>query len=268
MGGPKFFVTAEAVDDSHVEITGSQVKHLLKVRRCRLGEVIWIADGSGRQFEAEVESMNSERIVARILRRESQSPELPPIVLFQGLLKGPKMDSVFRVATELGAAAIHALLTERAVSSLSGGASLNRIGRWERIVLEAAKQARRMTLPRVPPPMTWSEALECLKEMVEDTGARENKIVVFWEGEREQLLGDILPSEMPKRLAVVIGPEGGLTQEEVADLKSLGGETVTLGEDILRSETAAVAALALVGYELRRLRRNSGQDEDQTMEIK
>lgn len=159
------------------------------------------------------------------------------MTLVQGIPKGAKMDVVIRMGTELG---VVQFVPVHARRSIATGA---RTARWRRIAVEAAKQCRRSDVPAVSDPVSLSEALKQVAEY--------DLILVLWEGEQHRTIAEELRSSAPSsRVAVVVGPEGGLEAAEVAQAVDAGAVPVSLGPLILRTETAAIVAVAMVLYEL------------------
>jgi len=224
-------------------ISGSELHHLRSVLRLGPGDHLVVSDPSGTQFAAVLETVRAEEATARIIA-PLQSRGVQPITLFQAILKGPKMELVLQKATELGVAEIVPLEAERNVVRLDGQKVEAKLERWKRIAIEASKQSGRASPPAIGLPVTPREAASRVAGF--DTA------LVFWEEARE-----VAPVRLPQetaavRVAVFIGPEGGLTSAEVEMLESRGATRAGLGPLTLRSETAAIAALAIVAYEMRR----------------
>jgi 16S rRNA (uracil1498-N3)-methyltransferase len=163
------------------------------------------------------------------------------VSVLQGLPKGDKLEWVLQKGTELGAAAFHPVDTLRSVVRLEPRRALERTARWTKIVEEAARQCRRNDVPRVHPPASLGEAARAL--------APGTVLLVLDEEESAVPLGEAFRAAGPGTpVALVVGPEGGLAREEVAALAALGARGVTLGTRILRTETAALAALAVMAH--------------------
>jgi 16S rRNA (uracil1498-N3)-methyltransferase len=158
-------------------------------------------------------------------------------VLAQGLPRGDKMDGIVRMATELGAARIEPLLTARAVARPDAARGRGRRLRWERIAREAAKQCGRAVVPGIGEPTALADWLTAR--------AGGGLLVCLWEGETRPLAAQ-LPAERPDAATLVVGPEGGLTGDEVASLRGAGAVVAGLGPRILRTETAGPVGLALL----------------------
>lgn len=240
----RFFISQSLSGDT-IEIAGPTVHHIRTVLRLKPGDTIQLVDPSGTLASVKILSVDPAGIEGLVLGRETPPKKETTIALFQGLPKGAKMDQIVRQATEIGVDLIAPVVTERAIGLPEEKVS-KKLERWRRIATEAAQQSKRTDVPQVLPVLSWSEALELLNTF-------ELK-VVFWEEEKQRLVAELFDRpEKPASLGVVIGPEGGLASDEIDDLRRTGSQTVTFGERILRTETAGIAALAIVLYELRRL---------------
>lgn len=195
-------------------------------------------DGSGREYEVEIESVGARELTGHIVAtREAQKIPLH-ITLLQGVPKGTKMDDVIRMGTEVGVAEFVPFLSERTVAE-----GRQRAERWRRIANEAAKQSGRSDVPVVHDPSPMNVALEKV--------AGYDLVLVPWEAERHRSIRDVLEhAGPPSRIALVIGPEGGLEPREVEDAARRGAVPVTLGPLLLRTETAGVVAISMVLYAL------------------
>lgn len=250
MAKPRFFVD-RAVKYA-VDITGSDARHIRDVLRLHAGEVIEVVDPEGVISDVEIVNFSDEKVTGKVIKSYRQQEDLPKVFLFQALPKGSKMDDIVRQSVEVGVTGIFPILTERVIVKVEPEKAAKKVERWQKIATEAAKQSHRTFIPKVSPILPFSKALAQLRGF--------DKIIVFWEEERAQLPYEVLDASA-KRVALVIGPEGGLADSEVSSLKGIGAKIVTLGESILRVETAAPVAIALVIYDLRRLKRQSSKEE-------
>jgi len=217
------------------------------VLRLRPGDHIVLADGAGGQFAAVLESVGRDEAIARVLA-PLDAPPLTRVTLFQSVLKSAKMDLVVQKATELGVRSIVPVLAERCVAKVDGSNRETKLGRWRRVAAEAAKQCGRASVPEVCAPLDMDGAAA---KMGDYAGS-----IVFWEEAKEASLVDALGGvDAEGGVAVLIGPEGGLTSHEVATLKEAGAVCAGFGDLVLRSETAAIAGVAIVSYELNRRER-------------
>lgn len=245
MSRPRFFI-AETAGES-VSITGPDVKHIRDVLRLGAGAVIEVVDTTPSLCEVEIEHISRDAVIGIVLSRREPEATSPQVYLYQGLPKAGKIDIIIRQATEIGVAGVTPVLTERVVVALEPGKAEKKSARWQKIAEEAAKQSHRLSVPKIGTPLDWASTLGELPGF--------DQVVVFWEEERDRLLSEVLKSEA-SRIALIVGPEGGLSEGEIADLKALGAEVASMGENILRTETAGPIAVALTLYEHGRVRRD------------
>lgn len=218
-----------------VRVEGPALHHL-RVARVVPGETVEVFDGRGRAWAAWLETVDEDAAVLR-LGDERRGAAGRPVVLIQGLPKGEKLDWVLQKATELGVSAVWPVLTRRSVSRPRPEALGTRHARWQRIVEEAARQSGRIEVPEVASLRALEEAVPAL-----EAGMR---LLVLDEEEQGERLGRAA-GDGP--VALVVGPEGGLAREEVQTLRAAGGIPVSLGPLVLRTETAGVAALAVLRH--------------------
>lgn len=229
-----------------------------RVLRLAAGEHVAVVDAAQDYFECEVVSFDDALPQVRVARHLDAPGASPQVVLVQGLAKGDKMDMVVRHATELGVAAFVPAACERSVVRLDARKAAARAERWRSVAKSAAMQSGRRDVPEVRDPLPLSEACALL------CGA--TAVLVCWEeapgtAHLDEALGaalaDLLMPPEDARVAVVVGPEGGLAPAEVEALLACNprASLVTLGPTILRTETAGVVAPALVLHELRRMAR-------------
>jgi len=241
---PRFFVDRKV--KFAVDITGSDAHHIKDVLRLEPGNLVEVVDPEGNVSDVEITEVSSSKVTGKVVRSYKPEEGLPEIALFQALPKSAKMDDIVRQSTEIGVNGIYPMITERVVVKLDPEKASKKSERWQKIAAEAAKQSHRTLIPKISPVLSWQDALEELKNFKE--------IIVFWEEEQGTLPYEVIDPTANK-IALVIGPEGGLAESEVADLKQLGAKITTMGESILRVETAAPVAVALVMYDLRRMKK-------------
>ncbi|HEX8705174.1 MAG TPA: 16S rRNA (uracil(1498)-N(3))-methyltransferase [Myxococcaceae bacterium] len=236
----RLFVPLPAVPDSHVVLSGERRHYLVHVLRLGEGASLEVFDGTGRAFDARVLSVEAQEVRLELGPARSTPPRRAVSVL-QGLPKGDKLEWVLQKGTELGASAFYPVGTARSVVKLEPKRAEERTARWTKIVEEAARQCRRNDVPRVHTPQPLLEATRAL--------APGTVLLVLDEEETAVPLGEAFRSCAPQTpVALVVGPEGGLAREEVSALKALGARGVSLGSRILRTETAALAALSVMAY--------------------
>jgi 16S rRNA (uracil1498-N3)-methyltransferase len=240
----RIFVPPEKLRGERVVLAGEDYRYLSRVLRARIGDGVDVFDGAGLEYRAIVTYIGPRMLELRVegRREAAPSPETPRTTLIVGLPKGDKMDWVVQKATELGVARIVPVSTARAVRrSLDARAATQR-QRLLKIVREAARQCGRSDVPEVCPVLPLADAL---------AGASSDPLrLLFWEDARTSKLRERMPAERPAAATLAIGPEGGFSEEEVEAARGLGFQIVGLGPRTLRAETAAIAALAIVGYVL------------------
>lgn len=249
MGGdsipmPRFFLEGLDSSSGRAEITGEDVNHIRKVLRLQKNDEIVICDGRGTDYFSVIDDITPERVSASIIRFEKTLTEPPvSITLFQGIPKSDKMDLIIQKCVELGITEIVPVSTARTVVKLEDQKDcLKKAERWQRIALEASKQTGRGIIPRVNTPVNFNQAIKIAE-------AYENKIIPY-EDEKTAGIGSAIKSFGPGKIAVFIGPEGGFSGEEIDMAREYGLRPVTLGPRVLRTETAGMAVLAILMYEL------------------
>lgn len=238
----RFFV--ERIQDHRVYIEGSDARHIGKVLRLKHGDHIAVVTAGGEEYDVVLEEIHAGMVKGTIveLREGTGDPRLT-VIMVQGLPKGDKLELIIQKCTELGIAEIWPVHTERSIVRLTGQKADERRERWQRIALEAAKQCRRQHVPLVQNIQSWAQALQNMPDNFQG--------ILLWESEDTNYLQEVLSGmtcDVP--LYIFVGPEGGLTGEEVHAARAKGIRTVTLGPRILRTETAGIAALSIVMYQL------------------
>ena len=227
----RFIVRAALLNEDAVTLDGAHARQIAVVLRMKPGdEVTFVAGGS--EAIAVLETVEPDHVVARIRERGGASTESRvALTLALPLLRGDRSEEVVEAATQLGVARILPFVAARSVVKALGDAKRER---WERIARESAETARRGQAPAIGTLRTWDELFDVLPK----------PILVAWEGEHELRLRDAVPQDVTE-LSLVIGPEGGLTEEEIAVALANQAIVVTLGVRNLRAETAAIAAVAI-----------------------
>lgn len=240
----RFFVLSEQAEGDRITITGPDVKHIGRVLRLGPGDPVTCVDETGRELTAVIKEINNNAVVCAITG-ETMSLAEPPVkvTLCQGLPKGEKMEFIIQKCSELGVHRIIPVNCARTVVRLDDKKAAQRQVRWQRVAEEAAKQARRGNIPQVAELTDFTAALS---QAPPDALA-----LLPWEEEGQAGLKAALREYCAgSEVWIFIGPEGGFTTEEANQARQAGCRTVTLGPRILRTETAAIAALTLVMYEL------------------
>jgi 16S rRNA (uracil1498-N3)-methyltransferase len=238
----RFFIPHGAVTDGSVTIDGDLYRHMAKVLRLKCGDQVLLADGSGREYHGAIRSIGREMLVVDILDtdREGVDEQGLAITLYQGLPKGDRTDVIIQKATELGIAEIVLFRSSRSVPRIKEAEKDGKIARWQRIALEAARQSGRSSVPAV----SLAEGIDVALE-----GAGHAVKLLLWEEERNNRLKQVLGSHrLPGTIALLVGPEGGLTEAEAAHAQKAGFMPVSLGKRIVRTETASLAMLAILQF--------------------
>lgn len=241
----KFFVPIDNFNENEVIILGDDVKHIYKVLRLPEGEKININNCNGKEFLCEIKEISKKEVRAIILEELDLSLENSvEVYLFQGLPKSSKMDLIVQKNTELGVKEITPIITERVVVKTELK-EFKKLDRWNRIALEACKQCKRSIVPKIGDVIEFKELLDSLDIY--------DLILVPYENEEDYGLKYVISKikkEDIKKVAIIIGPEGGFEEREIEELKRKGSFIITLGPRILRTETAGFTAVSLVSYEL------------------
>lgn len=229
-------------EPAEVRVEGDRFHYLARVLRAEEGDALEVFDGAGRSFAARVVRLEAEAALLSLGPAQKGAAGREWILL-QGLPKGDKLELILQKTTELGVTVIAPVVMERSVVKLSPEKAAERLPRWSRIVEEAARQCGRSEVPRVEPLRRLAEAIEALPGGT--------LLLVLDEEEKSLRLGEAFLSraeQSTQAVALVIGPEGGVAREELALLRARGAVGVSLGARILRTETAGLAALAVLQH--------------------
>ncbi len=230
MSVPVFLADDLAPD--RVVLDGPEGRHAAGARRLRSGELIDLVDGRGTRAGCEVVDVGRDTVVLRVLRRMVEPVPEPRLVLVQALPKGERGELAVELATEVGVDEVVPWVSARCVMQWKGERGDKQLARWRSTAREAAKQSRRAYVPQVTALHTTRQLAARLSDAV---------VLVLHESATEALTSADLPTS--GTVAVVVGPEGGLTDDEV---QQLGGRAVRLGPSVLRTSTAGAAALAVL----------------------
>ena len=247
-----FFASSEQIDETgrRIVLSGKDVNHIRNVLRLNPGDTISVSDGVKRFFTASIEEMSKESIQLSILNKicPAETRKRPLIRLVQGIAKGAKMDWIIQKATELGVDEIQPVLTNYTIVRLQGdGDRKKKCVRWQEVAEAAAKQSRRLTVPTVGAPCQLHDFLQ------QDAHKSQNHLRLVADERRaagslkEQLKTSLLVKS--DEINLYIGPEGGFSEKEFDALASQAASFLSLGPQILRTDTAGLVLLALVLYE-------------------
>ena len=225
-----FFVEPGAVDGERVTLRGDQARQIASVLRLASGDEVVLVS-SGDDLRVRLDHVATDEVSGTVLFRKPNTAEpAVSLTLALPLLRGDRSEEVLEAVTQLGVSRIVPYTSERSVARELSAAKRRR---WERIARESAETARRGRVPELAPLVSWSDLFDVLAPPV----------IVAWEGERERRL------EVPEgaaALSLVVGPEGGVTEQEIALARDRGATIVSLGPRNLRSEPAAIAAVAVI----------------------
>ncbi len=238
---PQFLIDPSQIKDSTAIITGEEAKHLVKVLRHKVGDLIHLTDGKYR-YDAAIESIRGKEVLFKLLEKHLLSPAAPSPILGMALLKHDHLERVIQKGVELGVAHFFLFTSERTIPHYDEATTPKKMGRFEKIGKEAAKQSGMITIPKIHPPLPWEQFVKKFREF--------SGVLLAWEEEKESQFHAVFQTLDPSKLLLIIGPEGGFTPEEVRSAGKEGAKIVSLGRQILRSETAAITLLALSQYEL------------------
>lgn len=231
---------------NRIDITDKEdVKHLVKVLRVRIDEMLEICDGEDREYRVKVcemkhDSVKTEVVAVLDLKRESEIQ----ITLFQSLPKGHKMELILQKSVELGVYNVVPVVTERCVSKIKDAKTeRNKLERWQKVMNEAAKQSKRGLLPHIKP-------VKRFQDLEADLKAFDLLLMPHVLGEQKHLKDVLNRYQSAQKIGILIGPEGGFSEDEVALALEWGAQPIKLGPRILRTETAGFVTSSIVMYEL------------------
>ncbi|MEE0035348.1 MAG: 16S rRNA (uracil(1498)-N(3))-methyltransferase [Coprococcus sp.] len=242
----RFFVDDPgAFSDRSVVITGEDVNHVKNVLRLKENDELIVSDGRGRDYHCRISSITNEEVVADICDICDNFSELSTeITLFQGFPKGDKMELIIQKTVELGVTRIVPVMTKRTVVKLDDKKAKKKTERYNMIAESAAKQSGRGMIPEVTMPVSFAEAVSMAEKL-------DMNIIPYEEAEGVEYSRNIIKSIKGKKsLGIFIGPEGGFAREEVEKALDAGASAITLGHRILRTETAGMAVISIIMFEL------------------
>lgn len=243
---PRFFVKTEQIKDEVIIIIGEDVKHIKNVLRRQIGDNLEICNQeTGKTYKCEIVKLNNQEIINHIIEEITSVEDKIKVDIYQGLPKADKMELIIQKSIELGANAIIPVEMKRCVVKLDSKSESKKIERWQKIAESAAKQSGRRTVPEIHGIVKVVDIAK-LKD-------KYDSIIVCYENEKENYIKNELlrlKDKQKLRIAIVIGPEGGLEEQDVEYLKQNGASVVTLGNRILRTETVALNLLSIIMYEL------------------
>lgn len=248
---PKFFVKENQISNNKIEIVGDDVNHITNVLRMKQGEILKVCNQeTGENYMAEIINAQKNSVTCEIQEKLEETVESNvDITLYQGLPKFEKMELIIQKNTEVGVNAIVPVIMERTVVKLDEKQASKKLERWQKIAEIAAKQSMRDRIPKIKNIIKINKISDSLKEEKFDT------ILVAYENEEKTMLKEELKKlesskDKKYKIAIIIGPEGGISENEIEQLNNLGAKCVSLGRRILRTETAGIVMSGDIMYEL------------------
>jgi len=242
-----FFIKKNQLKENNISITGELLKHLRDSLRIEIGEMIYCVDEEGTKYGVLATHIGKDLFIGEIIETTSRHKDTAiSIYLVQSVPKGPKMDFIIQKSTELGVKAIAPVISDRSVVRIDKGRVEDKLKRWKKIALEAAQQSNRLDLPEISPPISFHDYMASFK--------KGDLNLMLYEGEKKRGIKEVIRGikeikDIVKKVIILIGPEGGLSREEVDIAVKVGFTSVSLGNLILRSETAPIVALSILQYE-------------------
>jgi len=239
----RFFAPSLDPGDETVLLPREEGEHLTRVLRLGVGDSVSVFDGRGHEFMARVASAIRRDVRVQLISRVEPAAEpAVALTLVQAVLKGDKMDEVVRDAVMLGVAGIQPVVTRRTETTVALLLKTARVDRWRRVALASVKQSRRAVLPDVRVPLTLESFLEepaaALRVMLVEPGA----------SDEVEALSVLSKSGAPSDAALVVGPEGGWTVQELAAARASGVRLLTLGHRTLRADAVPIAAISVLQF--------------------
>lgn len=243
----RYFIEETQFHGEAVTITGDDFHHLKRVMRAKIGQKIIVCPPNQHAYLAQIREISDEQIEADIIEELNQSVELPvAVTIIQGLPKGDKIEYIIQKATELGMTNFVPWSAKRAIVKLDAKKASKKVERWQKIAKEAAEQSHRVVVPTIHDVQTTAQVLASLADFDAVVIAFEETAKAGTHAMFKQIAQQLVPGQT---VAIIIGPEGGLSDDEVAKLSEYG-VAASFGPRILRTETASSYALSALSYEL------------------
>lgn len=240
----RFYVDPENVHNNEIFIEGKEANHILAVMRLKEGDIVVVFDGTGEEYTGFIKTADKKHrslTVEIIKTTKPATNKVPEIDVAQAIPKKDKMDYILEKATELGVSGIIPVITSRTIVRLDGPAALKKTIRWQKIAMAAAKQCGRVSAPLVKSIVSFKELLTgidcydlCLFATLQDPTVSIKSVLSGFRG---------------RRILVLIGPEGGFTPEEIKQVDAINCRFISLGKNVLKSDTAGLFILSVINYE-------------------
>lgn len=243
---PKFFIKSNQIKNNKISIIGEDVNHIANVLRKQIGEELKLCNiDTSDNFFCKIESIGKESIECLILDKHSAIAEPKiDITIFQGLPKAEKMEFIIQKCTELGAKEFVPVEMERCIVKIDKKSSAKKIERWQKVAETAAKQSGRDIIPKVENLINFKNLLNLIEKY--------DIVLLAYENEKNNTIKNVLKNiekQANLKIGAIIGPEGGIAVDEACKLQEAGAIPVSLGNRILRTETAGMAITNIITYE-------------------
>ncbi len=252
---PKFFVNSEQVNNGEIIIKGEDVNHIKNVLRMKVDDVFHVCDNTQSiNYKVKIDTFETDTIICKIIEQcENQAESNVKVHIYQGLPKADKMELIIQKSVELGVEKITPIEMKRCVVKLDGKDKIKKVDRWQKIAEVAAKQSGRDIIPEIC-------QIQNVKEISTDF-RNYDLVLLCYENEKDTFIKDVLKNREIQdksqsgeniKIAVIIGPEGGIDVSEVEQMETSGAKVISLGNRILRTETVAISLLSIIMYEFER----------------
>ena len=239
---PRFFVNEEQIDEDRITVYGNDAHHISDVLRMKPGEKLTVCDFFNREYFCEILSCDGGKVELSVLEKRLCRSELPfDVTLCMALPKSDKMEWIIQKAVELGVNSILPFSSAHTVMKLDAKAAEKKVERWQKIAKAAAEQCGRGKIPEIRLPVTFKEALR-------QTSGKGEVFLCYEAEDGTTLKTYFSENPSPKSLTFFVGAEGGFDKKEVEEAKAAGVHSVSLGNRILRCETAPLFVLSAIGY--------------------
>jgi 16S rRNA (uracil1498-N3)-methyltransferase len=239
----RFYLPAEELSGDTLLLKGREAHHGADVLRLKTGETVEVLDGAGTRLRCAVKRASRKEVELAVHQRDVISRPNYEITLLQAIVKGKTMETIVQKATELGVARIVPVQTERVIAQLDEERGQDKQDKWELTAIEAIKQCGSPWLPAIDTPVTLARFLKGGHQF-------DLALVGSLEGDGQPVRHWFGSSNPPRTVGVWIGPEGDFTPGELESIRAAGARAMTLGNSVLRADTAAICSLALIRHEL------------------
>jgi 16S rRNA (uracil1498-N3)-methyltransferase len=239
---PRFYLPPSQLDGERFRLSDSEAHHALHVLRKKVGDELDLFDGKDRAFRGRIDRATDTTLEGTILSVQTSPPRTIELWLFAALIKGPRWDWLVQKACEVGVDVLVPITTARTIVQLEGKEISGKLERWQRISMEAAKQCGRSGMMDVRAPQPFMAS-------VTQAAVVDSLLLLPWEKENQSTLREACAAFPGGRVCLWVGPEGGWEEDEARHALTNGAHAVTLGKNLLRSETACIVAAALVEQE-------------------